>query len=128
MTFLDPDESNAYLRDWKGRIDQMAANTQAMSARLSELRVTAEDDNGLAEVTIDSTGILLEVQFSYRIQQMAPDVVSRALMSALRKARAKAAERSRDIITETVGPDSVAGQTIAARLDEQLRRDDDEDR
>lgn len=118
---LDPDGAMDYLQAWKSRVDRMAADTQAMSDRLGELRVTAEDDNGLAEVTIDSTGALLDVRFSERIQRVAPEVVSRAVLSALRAARLTAAERSRQIITETVGSESVAARTIAERVERQLR-------
>jgi len=117
---LDPDGATAYLASWKNRIDKMAADTQAMSDRLGELRVTAEDDNGLAEVTIDASGVLVDVRFTDRIQRVAPDVVSRAVLGALRAARLTAAERSRRIITETMGPDSVAARTITERIEKQL--------
>ncbi|WP_433301109.1 YbaB/EbfC family nucleoid-associated protein [Actinoplanes sp. CA-030573] len=119
--FLDPDASMAYLQNWKGRVDKMAADTQAMSARLGDLRVTAEDDNGLARVTIDANGVLLDVHLSDRIHRFAPEAVSRAMMSAFGKARRKAAEQSRDIITATMGADSIAGRTIAERVEQQLR-------
>jgi DNA-binding protein YbaB len=118
---LDPDAANAYLQGWKSRIDRMAADTQAMSDRLARLQVTAEDDNGIVEVTIDSTGVLAGARFSERTQRVAPDTVSRALMSALGKARLKAADQSRQIITETMGADSVAARTIADRVEQQLR-------
>jgi DNA-binding protein YbaB len=124
---LDPDGALDYLQAWKSRIDQMAADTQAMSDRLAELRVTASDDNGLAEVTIDSTGALIDVRFSDRIQRAAPDAVSRAVLSALRTARLAAAERSREIITETVGSESVAARAIADRVERQLRGADPDD-
>jgi len=119
--FLDPDESMAYLRGWKGRIDRVAADTQAMSDRLGQLRVSAEDDNRLVEVTIDSTGVLVDAQFSERIQRVAPDVVSRALLSAVGAARLKAAERARRIITEAMGAESVAARAITERVKQQLR-------
>lgn len=102
----------------------MAADTQAMSDRLGALRVTAEDDNRLVEVTIDSSGVLVDARFDPRIQRVAPDVVSRALLSALREARLIAARRTRTIINETMGEDSVAGRTIAERLERQLNGGD----
>lgn len=120
---LDPDEATAYLQQWKSRIDRMAADTQAMSTRLDALRVRAEDPNGLVEVTIDATGALVDVRFSGRIHQFAPDVVGRAVMSAVGEARRKAAEQSKEIVTETMGPDSVAGRTITERLERQLGGD-----
>jgi len=70
---LDPNASRAYLRDWKSRVDKMAA---AASDRLGDLRSHT--------VVIDVTGILVDVGFGERIQRVAPDAVSRAVMSALR--------------------------------------------
>ena len=122
---LDPEGAQEYLQSWKKRIDRMAADTQAMSDRLGRLRVTAQDDNGLAEVTIDSTGALVGVRFGPGIQRVQPDTVARAVMSALRSTKRTAAEQSRQIITETVGGDSVAGQAIAERMERRLIEEDD---
>ena len=122
--FLDPDASRAYLRGWKSRVDKMAADTKAVSDRLAELRITAEDDNRLVKVAIDATGVLIDVEFNERFQRVAPDVVSRAVMSALRAARLRAAEQSRQIITETMGAGSPAARTIAERVERQLRGDE----
>jgi DNA-binding protein YbaB len=122
---LDPEGSQKYLESWKKRIDRMAADTQAMSDRLGSLRVTAEDDNDLVEVTIDSSGALVDLTFTQRIQRTPPEAVARAVLRALRTARLTAAERSREIITETLGSDSVAGRTIAERMEQQLRGEDD---
>jgi DNA-binding protein YbaB len=98
----------------------MAADTQAMSDRLGELRVRGTDDNDLAEVTIDANGGLLDIRFTSRIQRVAPAAVEQAVMSAMRSARASAARQAREIIVETMGPDSVAAQAIAARISAQL--------
>jgi DNA-binding protein YbaB len=117
---LDPDGALGYLRDWKSRVDRMAADTQAMSDRMAALRVTATDDNRLVTVVIDSTGVLLEIRFEDRIHRVAPEAVSRAVMSAVRAARLTAARLSRQIVAETIGEDSVAGRAIADRMEQQL--------
>jgi DNA-binding protein YbaB len=117
---LDPDGAQAYLRDWKSRVDRMAADTQAMSDRLGELRVRGQDDNDLVEVTIDANGVLVDIRFTERIARVAPAAVSRAVLEAMRTARALAARQAREIIVDTMGPDSVAAQAIASRIDRQL--------
>lgn len=122
--FLDPDASREYLRSWKDRIDQTATRTQAMSEQLEQLRTTARDGNGLAEVTIDSSGVLMDLRLTDRIHRYDPGVVARAVMAALREARMKAAERSREIAVETMGPDSLAARTITDRMQHQLHRPD----
>src|SRR5690349_15163903 len=96
--FLTPDGSRAYLRDWKQRVDQNAANAQALSERLGELRTTGRDGNELVEVTIDSSGVLRDIHFTDRIHRVAPDVVGRAVMAALRAAQHEAGRRTQAII------------------------------
>jgi DNA-binding protein YbaB len=122
--FLDPDASREYLRSWKENVDRTAARAAAMSEQMERLRVTARDGNGLAEVTIDSAGVLTGLELTGRIHRFDPDVVARAVMSALREARARAADRVHDIAVETMGPDSLSARTIADRMRQALERPD----
>lgn len=124
QAFLDPDASREYLRSWKEIVDRTAARASAMSKQLNRLRVTARDGNGLAEVTIDSAGVLVGLELTDRIRRFEPDAVARAVMSALREARAKAADRAHDIAVETMGPDSFSARTTAERMREALERPD----
>jgi DNA-binding protein YbaB len=123
---LDPDGAMEQLRAWKGRIDRMAADTQAMSTALQDLRVTAADDNGLAEVTIDSAGLLVDLRLGRNVQRAAPEVISRTIMETIGKARAKLAERSKEIIFDTLGADSEAARGIAERVGQRLSPDNDD--
>ncbi|MGX7824268.1 YbaB/EbfC family nucleoid-associated protein [Actinokineospora sp. 24-640] len=118
---LDPDGARERLAAWKGRIDKLAADTQAMSARLREVRITASDPGGLAEVTVDSTGALAELRLTDRIQRVAPSVVAQTIMATLGEARSRLADRSQEIIAETVGAESAAGRAIADNLGRHLR-------
>ena len=125
--FLDPDASRAYLRSWKEKADEAAARANAMAEQLQRLRTTARDENGLAEVTIDSSGVMLDLRLTDRIQRYSPDAVSRAVLSALREARQTAARRAHDIAVETMGPDSLSARTIADRMRQQLERPEAEE-
>jgi DNA-binding protein YbaB len=118
---LDPDGARERLDAWKGRIDKLAADTKAMSDQLQGVQVTATDPNGLAEVTVDSTGSLVELRLTERIQQTDPAAVARAIMGTLRDAKNKVADRSQEIIAETVGTESAAARAIAESVDRQLR-------
>ncbi|MFR9779616.1 YbaB/EbfC family nucleoid-associated protein [Micromonospora sp. MS34] len=118
---LDPDGAMDRLAAWKGRIDRLAADTRAMSDRLQELRVTVADGNGLCEVTVDSAGGLVDLRLGPRIQRVAPDVVARTVMDTIREARRQLADRSQEIIADTVGTESAAARAIAERVGQQLR-------
>lgn len=126
QAFLDPDASREYLRSWKDTVDRTAARAAAMSERMERLRVSARDGNGLAEVTIDAGGVLVGLELTDRIRRFEPDVVARAVMGALREARAVAADRAHDIAVETMGPDSLSARTTAERMRQALERPDHE--
>ncbi|HWO61679.1 MAG TPA: YbaB/EbfC family nucleoid-associated protein [Umezawaea sp.] len=120
---LGPDEAREHLAAWQGRIDKMAQDTEAMRQRLQALEVTASDPNGLAEVSVDSTGALVGLRLTDRINRVTPDVVARTIMTTLGTARTMLADRSKEVIAETVGTESVAAQAIARSVDSHLRRD-----
>lgn len=114
--FLDPDSARDYLRSWHQRVETMAANTQAMSDRIEQLRASGTDGNGLAEATVDANGVLVDLKLTDRIHRFEPDVVARAVLTALRQARVSAAADAREIAVETLGPDSLTARTIGDRM------------
>lgn len=126
-TILDPDGAREHLAAWQGRIDKMAQDTEAMRQRLQDLRVTASDPNGLAEVSVDSTGAMVGLRLTDRISRVSPDVVARTIMATLGAARNTLADRSKEVIEDTVGTESVAARAIAKSVDDHLRRDFVED-
>jgi len=125
---LNPDEARERLDAWKGRIDKLAADTKAMSDRFQQLQVTRKDRDGMAEVTVDSSGSLVALRLTREIERSAPDVVAATIMSTIREAKAELAERTQEIVEETIGTESAAGRAIAERVGQQLRgpAEDDE--
>ncbi|WP_406073453.1 YbaB/EbfC family nucleoid-associated protein [Micromonospora sp. NBC_01638] len=118
---LDPGGAMDRLAEWKGRLDQLATATDAMSDRIQDLRVTVADGNGLVEVTVDSGGALVDLQLGQRIQRVAPDVVARTIMNTIGVAKRQLADRAQEIIGDTLGTDSSAARAIAERVGQQLR-------
>lgn len=121
---LDPDGAMERIAAWKGKIDKLAADTRTMSDRLQELRVTAADRDGMTEVTIDASGALADLRLSERIYRATPEAVAQTIMKTIRDARLQLADRSQEIIAETVGTESVAARAIAERVAGQLRGTD----
>jgi hypothetical protein len=115
---LDPDASLAYLRGWQERVERNAESARTAADRLAGIRATARDGNDLTEVTVDSAGALLDIRFTDRIQRVPPGAVARAVLAATLAARRAATEQSRTIVTETLGPDSVAARAIIARMED----------
>ncbi|MEU8423397.1 YbaB/EbfC family nucleoid-associated protein [Micromonospora sp. NPDC048835] len=118
---LDPGGAMERLAEWKGRLDQLSAATDAMSERVQELRVTVADGNGLVEVTVDSVGALVDLHLGQRVQRVAPEVVARTIMTTIAAAKRQLADRAQEIIGDTLGTDSPAARAIAERVGRQLR-------
>ncbi|GLZ82048.1 hypothetical protein Afil01_68550 [Actinorhabdospora filicis] len=123
----DPAEARGKIAAWRGRIDRLAADTAAMSARMSELRVTATDPGEFAEVTIDSGGSLVDLRLSPRVGRIPHDEIARNVLAALDEAKRRLAGRSREVIEETIGG-TEAGRAIAERVQQRLTPEPREER
>lgn len=117
---LDPDGARERLAAWKGRIDKLAADTKSMSDQLQGLRITAHDQAGMAEVTIDSTGTMVDLKLTDRIGKATPETVAATIMATLGSARRQLAERSKEILADTVGTESAAGRAIVESVSRNL--------
>ncbi|GAA4429992.1 YbaB/EbfC family nucleoid-associated protein [Actinokineospora soli] len=120
-TIRDPESAHERIAAWKARVDKLAADTQAMSDRFQALRITASDPNGLAEVTVDSSGAMVDLKLTDRITRVSPSTVAQAVMSTLADARNRLADRSEEIVADTVGADSGVGRAIAENVSGHFR-------
>lgn len=118
---LDPDSAHEQVARWRAQAERMAEDTQAMSDRLGEARVTATDDNRLVEVTIDSTGRLVGLKLGERVRNVSPEMIARTIMQTIAVATGQMGERARQIIAETLGTESPAAREIADRVVQQLQ-------
>jgi DNA-binding protein YbaB len=117
---LSGEDAIARLQERQAAFERTVAATQEMATRMQALTATASDPNGLATVTVDSSGVLLKADFSARIQRTAPEAVSRALMEALAGAKQRVAAQTQEVIAETVGADSDTGRAVAQDLQARL--------
>lgn len=120
-TILDPDGARVRLARWRGRIDQLAADTLAMREQLRELRVTERDPGGLVQVTVDSTGSLVGLRLTERVHQNSPDAVARTIMATLAAARSTLADQAQEVVADVVGAESAVGRAVAHSIDRHVR-------
>jgi hypothetical protein len=90
--------------------------------------VTSTDPRGMAEVTVDNTGALVGLRLTREIERVSPEEVASTIMRTIRTAKTELADRSQEIIEDTVGTESAAARAIADRVAQQLRPRDDEPR
>lgn len=119
---LDPDMALDRITAWQDGIREIATRTRTMSTRLTALRVTVSDPRHLVSLTIDSSGVLLDLRFGPRATRQEPDTLARAVLATLQDARRQALDRTRRIIVETIGPDSPAASEMLSRASDRLIR------
>jgi DNA-binding protein YbaB len=117
---LEPGAALDRLAAWKDRIDRMAIDTREMSDQLGKLRVTAADESGMVEVTVDAQGALVDLRLGRRIQQLEPERVADAIMTTIQEARRRTAGQAREIVAETIGTQTPAARAIATQVSERL--------
>jgi DNA-binding protein YbaB len=124
---LDPGGAKERMQAWKGKIDQLAADTKAMSDRFQALETTARDRDGMVIVTVDSSGSVVNLQLTQQIEGVEPQVLARAIMSTIKAAKARLADQTQEIIEDTLGTESPAARAISESVSRQLRGPDDDD-
>ena len=117
---VDLASARARIADWKERTDKMAADTQSLATEMQALRVSATDPDQIAEATVDHTGNLVDLVFSMRVRRVPEEESARAVLRAVQAAKAKLAERSQQIVAETVGEESQAGKAMLSGLKRQF--------
>lgn len=123
---LDAEDARERLEAWQADASRRAADTQAASAGLRALRVTAADAHGAVEVTVDSTGAMTDVRLSARVQRMSLEQTQQAIMGAYRNARVKLAEAAAEVVRETIGTDSATGRALLAGFQTAATEDEEE--
>ena len=116
----DPESARNRINAWQGRIDALAADTKAMSDQMQEIRVTVTDPDQMVEVTVDSTGNLVELRMSEKIRRVSPGELADTVMATIKDAKAQVAERSTEIISSTLGTESPAARALAERVRQQV--------
>jgi DNA-binding protein YbaB len=116
----DPESARNRINAWQGRIEALAADTKSMSDQMQAVRVTVTDPDQMVEVTVDSSGNLVNLRMSEKIRKAAPGELADTIMATVRAAKAEVAERSVEIISSTLGTESPTARALTERVRQQL--------
>lgn len=100
-----PADARTALADWKERADQRAAEAIAAAEAVQELTAVGQDANGVVAVKLNSSGAVIEVQFSTDMQRMQPRHAERQFMEAYQNAGKALMRAAQAAVSERL-PDS----------------------
>ncbi len=101
---------------WESSLAERVARASELSNRTAALTGTARDREGLAEVTVDSTGAMSHLWLSEAVRHRRAAEISELVLSTMRSAQAQLAESVTEATVAAYGPDSPATSAILANI------------
>jgi DNA-binding protein YbaB len=109
---------------WERGFAARAAQAKALAERTAGLLATAEEADGLIEVTVGSNGQVTGLRLDEGIRRQPAATTARQIMAAIRAAKAELTRQFRSITAETVGVDSETGRAVMAGLAARLAEEE----
>ncbi|WP_320064386.1 YbaB/EbfC family DNA-binding protein [Micromonospora sp. RTGN7] len=113
------DEATRRLDDWESSLAARAARARTLSAQVQALTGTASSPDRAVEVTVDSSGLLVDLRLDERTRRDAAAHTARQILDTTRAARADLLRRVTEVTTRTLDVDD---PTAAALVDSYRRR------
>lgn len=102
------DEIARLITEWRTGVTEQAQRFDAARRAIDEVSVTEAAAGGAIVLTVDSSGIPTDLRLGDDVGRMKPDTIATEIMSCLRRAQARLAERVGAVVAGTVGDDAGA--------------------
>lgn len=106
------DAADRWVDDWQSGIEEQATRARALSRRLAGLSASAVSDDGLVEITVDSSGALSGLRLDEAARRQPAADTAAQILALSRQALARLAQQVAQAAAETVGADSLAGRAV----------------
>ncbi|MPZ86247.1 MAG: YbaB/EbfC family DNA-binding protein [Actinophytocola sp.] len=120
MISSDPTKAAEELDKWAAGLEQRAQRYNELQQRLDETSATDSTQDGAIRVTVDSNGVLTQLELSERIRDLAPSQLSSEVMACMRRAQAKLRARVEDLIETTVPADDEPARNLVAQYQQRF--------
>lgn len=112
------DAATRRLDDWEASLAARAARAKALAAQVQALVGTAASPDRMVEVSVDSSGLLVDLRLDERTRQNSAADTARQILQTSRAARADLLRKVADAAAHTLD----AGDPTAAALVDSYRR------
>jgi DNA-binding protein YbaB len=114
FSLRDLDAAEDAVDAWQHSLSERAVQAGTLAVRLSHLAATARSDDGLVEVTVNTSGVPTEVRLVEQVRDHPAAWIAERILAVMRMAHAKLAEQASATIDATVGLDTATGQAVLA--------------
>lgn len=106
------DDAEQWVADWSLAASTRAEQAREMSRLVRGLSATAADRASGVEVTVDASGVPVDLRLDAAAQRLAPSELARRILALMRRAQATLAGKVAEAAAGTVGADSPAGRAV----------------
>lgn len=111
-----PTADTAHLTSHAKRLAREAERFRQFRDTVANVRATASTANGAVEVTVDSTGVVVDVVTTDRIGELPPREIGARVLAAIRAAQSQLAERVGQVADGVLGSDKPTGDALRGEL------------
>lgn len=115
MSYLkDIADAEQWLSDWQASVVDRAERAGELAQRVAALQATAESLGGRVRVTVDSTGVPVDITLADSLEGWQPARIAGEIMTTMRRAQVELTGRIEQAAVDTVGAGSETAQTVLA--------------
>lgn len=102
------DAAGRRLDEWESSLAERAARAKTLSARMRDLTGTARHTERAVQVTVDSSGLLIDLRLDERIRQQPASRTAQQILETTRAAHADLLRQVSAVTAESLGDDASA--------------------
>ena len=107
-------DAQRWLSDWQAQVVDKAERASELAARVSGMRVTAESRDGRVRVTVDDTGVPIDITLDESVEGWGAARIAAEIMATMRRAQAGLTRQIEQAAADTVGAGSETAATVLA--------------
>ncbi|WAL69283.1 YbaB/EbfC family nucleoid-associated protein [Amycolatopsis cynarae] len=111
----DPEQAAASIDAWAEGLAAKADRYRAAQERTEEIRLSSANSDGSVRVTVRADGSITDLVLTGRARSMPLDELSAQILTTMRRAQARIADRVGEVLTEEIGDEDP--QTHAMMVD-----------
>lgn len=115
------DAAQRRVDQWESSLAECAAKSGALSQRLARMTATAHSEDGLVEVTVDTSGALVGLRLDEQIRAQPATRTAEQVRATIRAAHENAVRQASEATVEALGADDPAGRAIIDAYEKRLR-------
>ncbi|MGC4816816.1 YbaB/EbfC family DNA-binding protein [Micromonospora sp. DT63] len=100
------DAAGRRLDEWESSLAERAERAKTLSTRMRELTGTAHTPDRSVQVTVDSAGLLIDLQLDERTRQQPAARTAQQILDTTRAARADLLRQVADVTAKSLGDDA----------------------